>query len=114
MNHITISSDGQGSWSRYDECGKLVEIGVSSVESIYRELQTMIQNHQMKIEEALPFVTENVADAIGLKDKKGCIKEGADADILLLNENLEIDTVIAKGKVLMINQKLLAKGTYEK
>ena len=114
MNHITISSDGQGSWSNYDACGKLVEIGVSSVESIYREFQTMVQKHHMKIEEALPYVTENVADAIGLKDKKGCIKEGADADLLLLNENIEIDTVIAKGKILMKEYEPLVKGTYEK
>ena len=113
-NHITISSDGQGSWSNYDEQGNLVEIGVSSVESIYREFKKMVRDHKMKIEESLPFVTENVADAIGLKDKKGCIKEGADADILLLNDNLEIDTVIAKGKILMREHELLEKGTYEK
>ena len=36
------------------------------------------------------------------------------ADILLLNDNLEIDTVIAKGKILMREHELLEKGTYEK
>ena len=30
------------------------------------------------------------------------------------NEELEIDTVIAKGNVLMKNKKVLIKGTYEK
>ena len=113
-NHITISSDGQGSWSNYDEQGNLVEIGVSSVESIFNEFRNMICNHNIKIEEALPFVTVNVAEALGLKDKKGCIKEHADADIVLLNNKLEIDTVIAKGKILMREGDVLAKGTYEK
>lgn len=112
--HITISSDGQGSWSNYDEQGKLVEIGVSSVDSIYEELKTMVINKNLNIEEALPFVTANVANALGLKDKKGCVKVGADADVLLLNENLDIDTVIAKGRTLMREQKLLVKGIYEK
>ena len=113
VNHITISSDGQGSWSNYDEQGTLLEIGVSSVESIYNEFKKMVQNYDMKIEEALPFVTENVADALGLKGEKGCIKEGADADLLLLDENLGIHTVIAKGKVLLAKGELLVKGTYE-
>lgn len=111
--HITISSDGQGSWSRYDEQGRLVKIGVSSVESIYKEFRTMGQNYNMKLEDALPFVTTNVADALGLTGKKGCIKSGADADLLLLTNDLEIDTVIAKGKVLMKDGGMLIKGTYE-
>lgn len=113
-DNITISSDGQGSWSNYDAQGNLVEIGVSSVESIYKEFKSMVHNHGMRIEEALPYVTVNVADALGLKKKKGVIKEGADADILLVDDEFEIDTVIAKGKVLMKNKELLVKGTYEK
>lgn len=112
--NITISSDGQGSWSNYDEQGNLVEIGVSSVESIYKEFKSMVQNHNMPVEEALPFVTANVAEALGLKNKKGCIKAGADADMLLIGADLEIDTVIAKGEILMMGQKLYVKGTYEK
>lgn len=112
-DRITISSDGQGSWSRYDHHGRLIEIGVSSVESIYKELKSMVQEHKIKIEEALPFVTSNVAEALGLKDTKGCIKKGADADVLLLNPRLEIDTVIAKGKIMMQGGDVLVKGTYE-
>lgn len=73
----------------------------------------MVTCYGMKIEEALPFVTGNVAEALGLKGEKGCVKEGADADVLLLNDGLEIDTVIAKGKVLMKDGEMLIKGTYE-
>ena len=39
--------------------------------------------------------------------------EGADADVLLLGENLGIHTVIAKGKVFLDKGELLVKGTYE-
>ena len=73
----------------------------------------MVQEYNMKIEEALPFVTGNVADVLGLKDEKGSVKEGADADVLLLNSELEIDTVIAKGKILMQGGDVFVKGTYE-
>lgn len=104
--HITISSDGQGSWSNYDEQGNLVEIGVSSVESIYEEFKCMVQNHGFKVEEALPYVTKNVANAIGLSDKKGSVKEGADADVLLLDNELMIKKVFAKGNT-------VEKGIFE-
>ena len=112
-DHITISSDGQGSWSNYDAQGNLVEIGVSSVESIYKEFKSMFQNYDVKIEEALPFVTSNVANALGIRDTKGYIKVGMDADVLLLNDDLAIDAVIAKGQILMKDKRLLVKGTYE-
>ena len=111
--HITISSDGQGSWSNYDEQGKLVEIGVSSVESIYKEFKAMVLENGLEVEDALPFVTSNVAEALGLGGKKGGIQESADADVLLLNSELEIDTVIAKGNILMQGGEVLVKGTYE-
>jgi len=114
LSHITISSDGQGSWSDYDEQGNLVEMGVSSVESVYKEFKTMVQSYDMKIEEALVYITSNVADALGLTKQKGRIQEGVDADVVLLNEKLEIDTVIAKGNVMMKNKEVLIKGTYEK
>ena len=41
MEKVTMSSDGQGSWSNYDAEGKLVEIGVSDVDTIYRQIVYM-------------------------------------------------------------------------
>lgn len=110
---ITVSSDGHGSWSNYDEAGNLLEIGVSGVDSMLRELCDMVQNHGLTLETALPFFTSNVANALGLGKHKGTIQENADADILLLNRDLELDTVIAKGAVMMESGTLLRKGTYE-
>ncbi len=111
--HITVSSDGQGSWSTYDEAGNLLQIGVSGVESMLSELRYMVQRMELPLETALPFFTTNVANALGLNNRKGVILEHADADLLLLNKNLELDTVIAKGTVLLDSGKLLRKGTYE-
>lgn len=108
---ITVSSDGHGSWSKYDKMGKLLQIGVSGVDSMLRELQHMVFENGMELETALPFFTSQVAAALGLP--KGVIQEKADADILLLDEKLEPHTVIARGEVLMEGGKLLRKGTYE-
>ncbi len=112
-DHITVSSDGMGSWSTYDDRGNLTAIGYSSMDSLYRELRSMVLNYKIPLEEALPFMTENTARALELFPKKGCIQKGADADLLILTESLELETVIARGVLMMHEGKLLKKGTYE-
>lgn len=113
LEHITISTDGHGSWSKYDKLGKLLQIGVSSTESLMKELKHMVMEGRISLDRALPFFTSNVAEGLGVSDKKGCVKVNADADILLLNNDFELDTVIAKGKILMRNEKIIVKGIYE-
>ena len=60
--HITMSSDGHGSWSNYAEDGSLLEIGVSGVDALYKELKYMVQVLGMTLEEALPYMTCQVAE----------------------------------------------------
>lgn len=110
--HITISSDGHGSWSRYSADGTLLEIGVSGIDSLHRELKNMVENLGMNLEEALPYVTTHVARGLMIDEKKGSIKKSTDADMVLLTKELEIDSVIARGKVMMEEKELLYKGTY--
>lgn len=112
LERMTISSDGQGSWSNYNEDGQLLEIGVSSVGALHQEVCRMVQENGFALEEALRFVTSNAAAAMELR-RKGSIAEGYDADVLLLNQDLSLDTMIARGQILMQNQKLLVRGTYE-
>jgi beta-aspartyl-dipeptidase (metallo-type) len=113
LENITISSDGYGSWSNYDEVGNLVEIGVSSVKSLFEEFKYMVKNLNFTIDKALMFYTSNVSKALEKYPQKGTISENSDADLLLLDENLEIDTVIANGKVMLAGGKIAVKGTYE-
>ena len=79
-----------------------------------KELKHMVFEGRVSLDMALPFFTTNVADGLGLTGKKGCVQINADADVVLLNDNFEVDTVIAKGKVLKQNGELKVKGTYEK
>ena len=114
MEKVTMSSDGQGSWSNYDAEGKLVEIGVSDVDTIYRQIVYMAKEENMDFEELLALGTKNPAMALELYPKKGAVKEESDADILIMNEDLSLDTVIAMGVPMMREGKILKKGTYEK
>lgn len=112
VEHITISSDGHGSWSHYDAEGNLTEIGVSSLGSLYDEFKDMVQNLGMSMEKALSFVTLNAAKALEVYPKKGSIREGSDADLLIIDKNLNLDMVIAKGKVMMKDGRVLVKGAF--
>ncbi|MEG1311053.1 MAG: beta-aspartyl-peptidase [Romboutsia sp.] len=114
LENITISSDGYGSWSKYDKEGNLIKMGVSSVKSLHEEFKIMINELNFSIEEALTYITSNVAKALEIYPRKGCINEQSDADVILLDKNLNIDTVIANGKLMIENKEILVYGSYEK
>ena len=113
MDRITFSSDGQGSWSSYDGYGHLKEIGVTDEGNMYRQLKYLVIQGKMDLSEALPFFTSNVAKALEMYPRKGCIAPGADADLLLIRPDMTLDTVMAGGKVMMAEGNLKKKGTYE-
>ena len=48
-----------------------------------------------------------------LYPRKGAVAVGSDADLVLLDQDLEIDSVIAKGRCMMLEKELLVKGTFE-
>ena len=52
------------------------------------------------LEEILPLLTENPARLVGVFDRKGSIAEGKDADLVLLDEQNQVDTVFLRGRPL--------------
>ena len=74
----------------------------------------MVQTLGMTLEEALPYMTSQVAEGLDLLPKKGVIAQGADADLLLFDRDLTLDTYVAGGEIFMEQGKVLRKGTYEK
>jgi len=112
-NRATITSDGFGSYSSYDEDGKLLKIGVSPVGSLYHEFEHMVNEAEFSIEEALPYFTSHVAKALGQEKKKGMIDEGFDADLLIIDKTLEIETYIARGTVFVENKNFVKTFPYE-
>ncbi|WP_102398707.1 beta-aspartyl-peptidase [Haloimpatiens massiliensis] len=113
LENVTISTDGNGSTSEYDPTGKILKFGMSSLDTMYKEFKDLILKEDFDVSIALKFFTTNVAKKLKLYPKKGSIMEKSDADILLLDHDLNINTVIAKGNLMMKNRELLVKGTYE-
>ena len=48
---------------------------------------------------AIRMVTQNPAGLLGLQNKKGSIAVGKDADLILLEDNLSVNTTIVAGKI---------------
>lgn len=112
-DHVTFSSDGNGSMPRFDESGNLSESGICSVSSLYREVKYAIDECRVPIDKAVSVITSNCADILKLKNK-GRIKEGNDADFVIVDEeSMDIDTVIAMGRVVVEKGKAVVKGTFE-
>ncbi len=113
IENITFSSDGNGSLPNFDKDGNLISYGICSVKSLYDEVCSAIKDFDVSIELALKVITSNVAERLCLKDK-GIIQNGKDADLVMVNkESLEIETVIAKGKIMVQNRKAIVKGYFE-
>lgn len=112
MDQVTLSSDGQGSWSKYDARGNLLQIGVSDVDTIYKQIVYLVKQKNWSMEDALALGCRNVAKALELYPQKGVIQKGSDADLLLWDKDLNLDTVIAQGNILMKNGKLLTKEMF--
>ena len=97
----------------FDDNGKLIGLGICSVKTLYREVKDSIKEHNVPIEQAIKVITSNVAEFLKL-DNKGRVEEGRDADCVIVNkDSLEIDTVIAKGKIVVKNGKASIKSTFE-
>lgn len=112
-DHITFTSDGQGSLPVFDSEGNFLRLGVGKVASLYREMQDAVLKDGVALTDALRAVTSNPAFLLKL-EKKGRIAEHSDADLVLSDsDTLEIDTVIAKGTVMISGKRVLKKGTFE-
>ena len=112
-DHVTFSSDGQGSLPVFDAQGQFAGLGVGKVCSLYREMRDSVLTEGICLTHALKAVTQNPAALLKLP-RKGRILEGADADLVLADAGtLVIDTVLAKGKVMVRHGQVLVKGTFE-
>ncbi len=110
--HITMSSDGSGSLPQFDEKGKLVKLETGGLTSMMNELRDAVREEGMKLEDALPAVTSNVAAILKLNGK-GHIAPGKDADLVLIDEDFRIVHMCAMGTMMVQDGKMLRKGTYE-
>lgn len=112
IEHITFTSDANGSLPGFDEKGNLVKMEYGLPDSNLKEIRDAILKDGVPIEKAIMVSTSNPAGILKLKTK-GKINVGNDADILVLNDKLDIVYLLANGHIMTENGKLIRKGAYE-
>lgn len=113
IEHITFSSDGQGSLPVFNREGENIDVQVARVDTLYQEVRDAVRQENIPLETALRTITSNVADHLRLSHK-GRVREGNDADLVLADpDTLEIQTVIARGQIMLRDGELLVKGSFE-
>lgn len=70
-----------------------------SVATADRLIRTMVKGVGLSLCDAVKMITVNPLKALGSKLKKGEIKQGYDADLVIFDENINVKTVIAGGKI---------------
>lgn len=112
MERITFSSDGQGSLPSFDDHGNLIGLKIGSPSSLYESVRELIFDCHIPIENAIGTITRNPASTLKL-ESKGRIEVGKDSDIVLVDKtSLEIRTVIAKGRIMLQDNRVIVKDTF--
>jgi beta-aspartyl-dipeptidase (metallo-type) len=112
VDQISISSDSNGSMPIFDTKGDVVKLGVGDIQCLFDDWLLLV-NCGVSIEDSLKMVTANPAKRVGLFASKGSLSTGKDADLLILDQDLNIATVFAKGRLMIDGGKQLVKGTFE-
>ena len=114
IEHLTVSSDSNGSIPVWNEArDQVVAVKVGGMDPLYEIIRNLVVDFNVPMETAIQLITSNVARALELYPAKGTVRPGSHADMVLLDENLHIDTVMAMGKLMMKDKQLLVKGAFE-
>lgn len=113
IDRITMSSDGNGSMPAFNEKRELVGLIAASPKSLFESLRTLVQQEILPLSEALRLITTNPAASLKLP-RKGKVCEGYDADLVVLDNELKIRHVFAKGRCMVRDYQTIVKGVFEK
>ena len=97
LSRMTLSSDAGVAVPDPSDHGRLRQVPPSI---LFRDLRRLVHEAGLRWDEAVTLATTNVARLLRLDARKGCIGEGMDADLLLLNEADDIDAVFSAGRLI--------------
>jgi len=72
-------------------------------------VRTMVKKANIPLEDAVRMASETPARLIGVSDRKGALSKGKDADIVILDKELNVRCVWSMGKVVPGTDRLLHK-----
>lgn len=90
MTKVTVSSDANGS---------IPNMGVGKICTLFDDIKKCVLGKNISPEVAFGLVTKNVANVLKLYPKKGALKEGSDADIIITDKDYNIKKLFCLGKL---------------
>lgn len=111
-DHVSLSSDAFGSQPKFDANGECIGLTYASPKYLHKTVQSLVRRG-MTLTEALKPLTTTPAVLLAKEGCKGCICSGADADLLVLDAELNICSVFAKGKTAVLDGSVIMKGRFE-
>ena len=112
LDRITMSSDGNGSMPAFNEKGELTGLIAASPGSLFEAMRCLVSSAILPLPDALRLITVNPARSLKLP-RKGSLCVGNDADCVVLDQDLNIRHVFAKGCCLVRDQAPVKKGMFE-
>ncbi|EPJ44601.1 MAG: isoaspartyl dipeptidase [Osedax symbiont Rs2] len=111
VERITLSSDGGGCLPDFDRSGNLLSMDFGRAQTL---IETVIAAHKLSVSlgQILPMLTSNVAQLLRLPSK-GKIAPGFDADLLVLDRQLQISDVMALGVWHKRQGEIIVRGAFE-
>jgi len=111
LTRVTVSSDANGSLPVFDEKGKLVALTVASQKDFIRAFREVVKKNILSLEEAVAVFSSNAADFYRLPGK-GKLFPGYEADLLLLDEVLQVKYVFSRGQMVVEEGQLKVRSTF--
>ena len=108
LDCVTVSSDGGGCLPVFDAHGCMTRMGVGRSTTLLETLQALVAGG-MPLAEAAALMTAGPAKALMLPHK-GRLATEADADLIMLDPELRLRAVMARGRFLMRDGALLPSG----
>ena len=111
LTNITVSSDSNGSFPVFDERGRLIGLTIATQKDLLRKFRDLIASKTLKVEEAARVFSTNPAVFYKF-GRKGEIKAGKDADLLVMDQDCRPTHCLALGRLMMAEGELIARGTF--
>jgi beta-aspartyl-dipeptidase (metallo-type) len=111
LERVTISSDGGGCLPTFDADGRVAAMDVGDPGALAVTLAELL-GRGIPLERVLPAFTSNPARLLRF-ERKGRITIGADADLVVLDDNGAIADVMANGTWQVRAGQTVARGTFE-
>ncbi len=109
---MTFSSDGRGGVRRVDPVTGEVTYRPAPLHRNHTETVRLVKEGGIPLEQAICLLTSSPAKNLKIPNK-GQIREGFDADFCILNQDLKLTEVFARGVLMMSGSTVIKKGKYE-